>query len=112
MYTWANGCFYEGYFKGGLKHGKGRWRKFPEEPGCPTNEYNGEYVGDKKCGYGEFKWATGNIYRGNYAEDERDGHGEMIWTDGSRYVGEWAKGIQHGYGKMIFPDGTVKEGYF
>lgn len=112
VYTWANGSTYEGNFKGGLKFGKGKWKKAPEQTGAPTNEYSGEYVNDKKCGQGEFKWASGNIYRGEYKDDERDGHGEMQWTDGSKYIGQWIKGIQHGYGKMIFPDGTFKEGYF
>ena len=87
VYTWANGSTYDGYFKNGLKFGKGHWKKAPEILGGPKNEYIGEYVGDKKCGQGEFKWASGNLYKGEYKDDERDGHGEMIWTDGSRYIG-------------------------
>ena len=54
VYTWANGSTYEGYFANGLKAGKGKWKKSPEQPGGPTNEYNGEYQNDKKCGQGEF----------------------------------------------------------
>lgn len=46
-------------------------------------------MGDKKNGYGEFKWASGTVYKGNYKDDERDGHGEMSWVDGSKYIGEW-----------------------
>ncbi len=71
----------------GLKHGKGKWRKGAVVPGQPTNEYEGEYKLDKKCGQGIFKWASGNIYRGDYKDDERDGHGEMRWVDTSSYVG-------------------------
>jgi hypothetical protein len=74
--------------------------------------YEGDYSNDKKCGFGTFQWASGNVYKGEYKDDERDGYGEMYWTDGSCYQGEWIRGIQHGYGRMCFPDGTKKEGYF
>jgi len=70
-----------------LKYGKGKWKKSPELPGGPANEYNGAYINDKKCGYGEFKWSSGNTYKGEYEDDERNGHGEMCWTDGSKYIG-------------------------
>jgi hypothetical protein len=41
--------------------------------------YEGEYVNDKKCGYGIFKWSSGNVYKGNYFDDLRHGYGEMNW---------------------------------
>ncbi len=44
---------------------------------------------DKKEGYGEFHWSTGNHYKGNFKDDERHGHGKMFWTDGSVYEGNW-----------------------
>ena len=33
--------------------------------------YDGFYEFDKKHGYGEFYWESGNKYRGNYHQDER-----------------------------------------
>lgn len=48
---------------------------------------------DKKQGYGEFQWISGNKYRGNYENDLREGYGEMYWVDGSIYKGYWHKGI-------------------
>lgn len=92
-----------------MKHGKGRWAK---QRDTYSNTYDGEYYMDKKQGYGEFKWASGNFYKGNYKNDLRNGFGEMCWTDGSIYKGNWVNGIQHGYGKMYFIDGTVNEGIF
>lgn len=74
--------------------------------------YEGEYVNDKKDGYGVFRWASGNLYQGQFKDDERHGKGRMEWTDGSYYEGDWFRGIQHGYGKITFPDGSEKEGYF
>lgn len=109
QYTWENGSFYVGEFKGGLKHGKGKWRRSKDNN---SNQYEGEYKGDKKNGYGEFTWASGNQYKGGYKDDEREGFGKMKWTDGSTYEGDWVRGIQHGKGKMTFPDGSVKDGYF
>lgn len=109
QYIWKNGSTYSGEFKNGLKHGQGKWRKNKDHE---AHQYDGQYIDDKKEGYGIFKWASGNIYRGMYKNDEREGIGEMRWTDGSVYLGQWHRGIQHGYGKMIFPDGTIKEGYY
>ena len=87
----------------------GKWRKSKENA---SNQFEGQYINDKKEGYGVFRWSSGNCYRGQYKGDEREGIGEMRWTDGSVYIGQWGRGIQHGYGKMIFPNGLVKEGFF
>ena len=77
---WANGSTYIGDFKNGLKHGKGRWQK---GEGKQISVYEGDYVNDKKEGFGVFRWASGNVYEGSFKGDERDGHGKMIWTDES-----------------------------
>lgn len=73
-----------GQFVHGMKNGKGKWRKGGKGK---ENMYDGEYADDKKNGYGEFRWASGNVYKGLYENDERHGQGEMHWTDGSFYLG-------------------------
>jgi hypothetical protein len=92
MYIWANGSVYIGEFKGGFKHGKGKWIKGRQSNSTSdktsnsiisTTTYEGSYFHDMKHGFGEFHWGSGNIYRGNYSNDLRDGHGIMIWTDGN-----------------------------
>jgi hypothetical protein len=75
-----------GDFLDGLKHGKGKWTKGDFKA---QSTYEGEYVMDKKDGYGEFHWASGNHYKGNFKDDERHGNGKMFWTDGSVYEGAW-----------------------
>jgi hypothetical protein len=75
----------------GLKEGKGTWRKHKDD--LKSNRYTGGYLHDKKHGYGEFYWMSGNIYKGNYVNDERDGFGEMYFTDGTIYKGDWARGL-------------------
>ncbi len=46
-----------------MKHGKGKWRSGKENK---CNYYEGEYDNDKKCGFGTFTWASGNVYKGEY----------------------------------------------
>jgi hypothetical protein len=79
-----------GDFMQGVKHGKGKWKK---TDGPSSTSYEGEYVLDKKQGYGIFRWASGNTYIGTYNEDERHGIGIMSWTDASKYIGQWERGI-------------------
>jgi hypothetical protein len=103
-----------------MKHGKGKWRKKAEEKpdigGYPQkriqNAFEGEYRRDKKNGYGEFYWASGNVYKGTFEDDKRQGYGEMHWVDGYIYRGYWLDGVQNGIGFMIFPDGFKKLGFF
>jgi len=82
-YYWSNESFFKGFFKNGLRHGKGIWKKGPGN----NDTYEGEYFSDKKCGNGIFTWSSGNVYKGSYFDDLRHGYGEMYWTDGSFYKG-------------------------
>jgi hypothetical protein len=111
----VNGNTYQGLFKNGFKHGNGKWRKALDPslpPNTKTNSYEGDYLNDKKNGWGYFEWESGNTYRGRYVNDEREGFGEMRWTDGSVYRGTWHKGVQHGLGIMLFPSGDKRCGLF
>lgn len=44
---------YVGDFYDNKRHGKGKWIK---DKNSDSNEYQGEYLNDRKHGYGEFKW--------------------------------------------------------
>lgn len=48
----VNGSNFKGYFKNGLRHGHGIWMKGNDK----CDFYEGEYINDKKCGYGIFYW--------------------------------------------------------
>lgn len=37
--------------------------------------YKGQYLLDKRHGYGEYNWGQGYLYKGNYFHDERNGYG-------------------------------------
>ena len=47
MYIWNDGSKYEGDFKQGLRSGHGIWISSDG-----MDEYKGQYLLDKKCGYG------------------------------------------------------------
>ena len=75
------------------------------------DHYKGNYLNDKKCGFGIYKWASGNIYAGEYFYDYRQGYGEMMWTDGSYYRGQWENGNQSGEGEIYYQN-ELKFGLF
>ena len=43
-------------------------------------------------GNGVFKWSDGKIYDGQFVDDKRDGFGTMTYPDGKIYRGEWRFG--------------------
>ena len=57
-------------------------------------------------------YSTGNFYKGNFVEDKKDGYGEMFWKDSSFYKGEWKYGIQNGKGQMFLVGGDMISGIF
>lgn len=105
-----------------------------------VNEYIGEWLDDKKHGYGTQVWSkTGSMYVGywkhgkpdgdgtqkvldpklkdyvvKYAGDWKNGkkHGMGLYFDdsGTVYEGQWVEGHQHGWGRMYFPNGDVYAG--
>jgi hypothetical protein len=72
-----------------MKNGSGKWKK---SEAVTSNQYEGDYLNDKKHGHGQFNWESGNWYSGNYRHDKRHGLGEMHWADGTVYDGEWEYG--------------------
>ena len=63
----------------GLKDGNGKWRKIFRGVETKDDEfeiyYEGDYLDDKKNGFGEFQWSSGNKYIGAYVDDLRQGYG-------------------------------------
>ena len=54
-----------------------------------SDKYEGEWLSDKKEGYGVFTWADGSVYKGMYQNDIKEGPGEIHYIDGSVFRGNW-----------------------
>lgn len=105
---------YEGYWKNGKSHGKGKMTA-GQNSKYPNSYYDGEWKDGKRHGYGVKFWGeagkwTNNIYKGEWKNDNADGFGRHDWADGSYYEGEWKNDDQHGKGVYTFPNGEKFEG--
>lgn len=38
-------------------------------------------------GKGIFRWPDGRVYEGDYVDDKKEGFGKVIWPDGRIYEG-------------------------
>ena len=62
-------------------------------------EYKGEWLYDKKDGFGTMKFLDGTMYEGVWQEDVRQGCGIFTWPDGRREYREYncGKVVQSGW---------------
>jgi len=76
-YDFANGDFYDGEWKSGLRHGKGTyvWKELNEK-------YFGDWAGGLKEGKGTFTYPNGDVFTGPYVNGNRHGKGELVKVDG------------------------------
>jgi hypothetical protein len=95
---------YEGSFKAGQKHGKGRQTWFDGE------SYEGNWEHDKRHGFGEQNWTDGGCYVGEWKADRRDGSGRQSRPRGACYEGEWKDDARHGVGRQTEIEGDCYEG--
>jgi len=73
--------------------------------------YKGNFVNDKRHGYGEYYWNTGDVYKGNWANDQKSGSGKMTWANGTYYDGQYQNDVFSGYGVKDY-GGMRYEGYW
>lgn len=101
---------YEGYFKGGKKHGEGLkvWAN--------GDWYKGDFKSDMKDGYGIYSWGErsqwpGDTYRGQYRDDRRNGRGAYEWASGDRFDGLWKDDLRYGESAMERQRQRAKQGW-
>uniref|UniRef100_A0A8C5WAY0 MORN repeat containing 1 n=1 Tax=Leptobrachium leishanense TaxID=445787 RepID=A0A8C5WAY0_9ANUR len=108
VYIYSNSFFrYEGEWKNGKKHGRG---KFLLKDG---SYYEGEFMDGEITGNGLQYWASsGNTYSGDFQNGEPHGFGVMQYKDGGKYEGEFVLGIREGHGLLLDRDGQTYKGGF
>lgn len=99
--TAADGSRYEGEFKDGKYHGKGRH----------TTSSGATYVGDfengKYHGQGVATLKSGSTYTGEFRDGRMNGQITFIAANGNKYVGEFKDNRMHGQGTATRADGSV-----
>ncbi|CAI2378864.1 unnamed protein product [Moneuplotes crassus] len=106
------GDIYQGQVnkKTGLKHGRGTY-EWNSGDGKGAR-YVGDWVNDKKEGYGIYYYANGDKYEGEWMKGNKHGLGVMTWAGGDIYKGEYKVGDRSGKGKITWNSGDSYEGYF
>ena len=95
---YPNGDIYEGSFREGLRHGKGKLINKNK-----TYCYEGFWAFDKKNGECKEKIGEETFY-GNYKNGVRDGKGIIIYNNNDKFEGNFKDGKRDGYGVFIFND--------
>jgi hypothetical protein len=52
-------------------------------------------------GKGKCVWPDGRTYDGEYVDDKKDGYGVYTWPNNKQYRGYWKNGKQHGVGELV-----------
>ena len=84
--TFDNGDIYEGSFKDGLKHGKGKLKTRNDR------SYEGDWKNDKPHGFGINTFPNGKIYTGRFENGKPVGDGQWTYADGRTFNGTWVNG--------------------
>jgi hypothetical protein len=105
-YTSVDGDVYEGEWKDNNMHGQGKLTY------ASGDVYEGEFKDDKNHGKGKYTFADGDVYEGEYKDGKKHGKGKFTYASGDVYEGEYKDGKKHGKGKYTYADGAVYEGEF
>ncbi|XP_048025836.1 radial spoke head 10 homolog B isoform X3 [Megalobrama amblycephala] len=118
-YTWLDGSTYEGEIHQGIRHGVGMYKCFKTSTvyrgqwylgkrqgqgvmyynQAFTSWYKGDWVNNRREGWGKRCYPSGNVYEGQWKNSVRHGEGTMRWVQlDQQYSGQWVNGIQDGKG--------------
>ncbi|XP_068924910.1 alsin isoform X1 [Petaurus breviceps papuanus] len=112
VYSYANGEVYEGCFQDNMRHGHGLLRSGKLTSSSPSM-FIGQWVMDKKSGYGVFDDITrGEKYMGMWHDDMCQGNGVVVTQFGLYYEGAFSLNKMMGTGILLSEDDTVYEGEF
>lgn len=91
-YVYLTGAEYNGYWLGGLRHGKGKM-SWPDGA-----FYEGVWQFNQAYGKGKFVHADGDLYEGEWRNNKHNGFGTYKSAIGAKYVGLWRDNLTHGNG--------------
>ncbi|KAF7243685.1 Alsin [Varanus komodoensis] len=112
IYSYATGEVYEGSFQDNMRHGHGLLRSGKLTSSSPSM-FIGQWVMDKKTGYGVFDDITrGEKYMGMWQDDLCQGNGVVVTQFGLYYEGAFNSNKMMGTGVLLSEDDTVYEGEF
>ncbi|EAR84709.1 protein kinase (macronuclear) [Tetrahymena thermophila SB210] len=108
-----NGDRYEGEVKDGKMNGKGIY--YYKEDNI-RKKYEGQWVNDKKDGFGILEYKSGNKYEGYFKNDCFNGKGiYYYYKEGDnkmKYEGQWVNNQKDGFGILEYKSGNKYEGQF
>ncbi|VVD01740.1 unnamed protein product [Leptidea sinapis] len=101
---WKDDTWYEGYFVGSLRHGRGLYVDSRKQ-----RSYTGEWLCGTKHGQGAIYY-SGTFknsydvsgYKGEWEYYTREGKGLMIWPNHDFYRGGWKNDVMSGFGIYIW----------
>ena len=74
------------------------------------SKYKGDWLENKRHGYGIWIRPDGVKYEGEWENDKPDGQGTIYYSDGGSYRGGWKNGKKHGRGTLYYSDGRIRSG--
>jgi len=89
-----DGGVYEGEWKDGKKHGRGRYKS------ADGDVYEGCYKDDNLYGQCTATYASGAVYEGGFEDGKRHGKGKTTWANGDVFEGGWNNGWVRGLKKV------------
>ncbi|XP_049743812.1 alsin isoform X1 [Elephas maximus indicus] len=112
IYSYASGEVFEGCFQDNMRHGHGLLRSGKLTSSSPSM-FIGQWVMDKKAGYGVFDDITrGEKYMGMWQDDVCQGNGVVVTQFGLYYEGNFNLNKMMGNGVLLSEDDTIYEGEF
>ncbi|XP_070980319.1 alsin isoform X1 [Oncorhynchus clarkii lewisi] len=111
-YRYATGQVYEGSFHENIRQGHGMLSS-GKLLGSSSSVFVGQWLQDKKMGYGVFDDITrGEKYMGLWTDDQRQGSGVVVTQFGLYYEGTFSNNKMVGTGLLVSDDDTAFEGEF
>ena len=104
-FLWKNGNYYQGDFVNDVFHGYGvyKWGK--------ERTYEGNWKEGKMHGKGKLMLIDGSYYDGEFVEGKKCGRGLYVWNKDKYFEGEWKNDKQNGYG-IYFKNGNKLKGFW